>query len=276
MKSPFRFILPLLLLGLSGLATAASSAADSLRAASFVNQFLISDANPSEVFINRRAYLPRDSITPSSDCLLFGIVDAIQQDGEPQRIEGTKAEFLVPVVAKLLFFWAGCGGGEKAQAKPGSSDRCAFEYERWNEATGRFEADPLFRSKKFNEYFRTWGNYLEDWMPPTTEEGRTASIVVQIKPEFQWVRYFVHVGIKNDKVIRLDPQTPRHWLVPDAIKKLEWFRKYLKESIQNGVSDREFNATGEALKTDIERMKRQLQIAEWQLQILQHRQRSLN
>jgi len=276
MKSPFRFILSLLLLTLSGLATATPTSTDSLKAASFVNQFLISDADPSEVFVVRGLYLPRDSITPDTDCMLSGVVDTIQQDGEPQRVKDTNGEFLVPVVARLILLRAGDGGGPKAQGRPGSPDRCTFEYEQWNEETGKFEADPSFHLKKFNEYFRTWGEYLEGWLPPTADVGRTARIFVNVKPEFQRVRYFIHVGIRQGKIIRLDPQTPRHWLARDAIKKLEWFTKSLKESISKNVSDRDPNATGDALKNDIERMNRQLQIAEWELRILQEQQHSLN
>ena len=276
MKSPLRFIPPLLLLILAELATATPSGANSLKAADFVNQFLISDANPSEVFIVRGLYLPRDSITPNADCMLSGVVDTIQQDGEPQRVKGTNGEFLVPVVARLILLRAGDGGGPKAQGRPGSPDRCTFEYERWNEETGKFEADPSFHLKKFNEYFRTWGEYLEGWLPPTADAGRTARIFVNVKPEFQRVRYFIRVGIRHGKVIRLDPQTPRHWLARDAIKKLEWFTRFLEESISKNVSDRDPNATGDALKNDIERMNRQLQIAEWELGILQEQQHSLN
>lgn len=234
----------------------------------FVRDFLRTDSDKDSVFFHRPIGPRQPGQMLWADCALDGVVRTIRQEGRAEHDRARPGVIKVPVVAELLFLHAGNGGGKSSDASPSSLDSCYFEYQLFDTKVGKFVPAPGFRKATFNVYFRSWGEFKEQWRHPRLPERFPSDVVVAVNDDHRLVRYFVSVQKSGGQMVRTVPQVPRHWLAKDAIRKLEVIQHRRGELLKKGVSDREPSATGEDLARDLDRMRRQQEIERWELDVL--------
>lgn len=234
-----------------------------LAARQFVQKFLVDDANPKEVFFHRDVTFPAWKGQPLNDCAMQSFVRAIEQRGDPRFESVNKQVVLVPVLAELLLVEAQNGGGPTVRPGVEQYSWCSFAYERYNFATGQFEAVPSFRKRTHNDEFPSWGETLDIWRGHPLPPGISPDRYVAIDLDKRYVRYTIRVNVTKEQPYRLWPQVPRHWYGKDAIAKLERSNAERVDLLARGVSDQGSFAQPSELADDLNRMKHQLEEKRW-------------
>lgn len=218
-----------------------------------IQDILDEDAAPKRGFYGREPKFPVWKDQPMLDCAGYMIVRAIEAK-EPYFEDGSERVAVVPVWAELLLVKASREGGREVKADGSTASSCAFEYERWSFDRRRFEKVDGFRVRSHYDEFPNWGESVIN---------STMNRWVAVDLGKRYVRFLARVSVFRDAPYQLAPQFPVHHMAEHSMELLRYYSRRKQELLREGRSDRDPNAAGDELQSDLQRMRKQLQNDSW-------------